>query len=57
MQIEITEEMIAKGAHVLSEWLNDNAPIGENRYREPARAAFEAMAKLAAEKGASNGNG
>lgn len=27
--------------HLLSEWLNDNAPIGENRYREPAKAAIK----------------
>lgn len=38
-----TEAMIAKGAHVLSEWLDDAAPLNERRYREPAKAAFVAM--------------
>lgn len=27
--------------HLLSEWLNDNAPIGEERYREPAKAVIK----------------
>ena len=27
--------------HVLSEWLNDNAPIGEEHYRKPAIAVIE----------------
>ena len=38
-----TKAMLAKGAHALSEWLNDNAPIGESRYLEPARSAWKAM--------------
>jgi hypothetical protein len=27
--------------HLLSEWLNDNAPLGEERYRLPAQAAIK----------------
>lgn len=27
--------------HLLSEWLNNNAPIGEERYREPAKAVIK----------------
>jgi hypothetical protein len=45
--VKVSEEMIAAGAHALSEWLNDNAPIGEHIYRHPAKSCFEAMvAKL-----------
>lgn len=44
----ITEEMIAKGAHVLSEWLDDMAPLNERRYRDPAKACFEAMHAMTA---------
>lgn len=44
---EISEEMLNAGQHVLSEWLNDSAPIGEARYRAPAKACFEAMLALA----------
>lgn len=46
MPKEPTEEMIAAGAHVLSEWLNDRAPIGEHIYREPAKAAFLKMREI-----------
>jgi hypothetical protein len=31
--------------HVLSEWLNDNAPIGEERYRAPAKAVIDEVLK------------
>jgi len=41
--VEPTEAMASKGAHVNSEWLNDNAPIGECRYRRPAVAVYKAM--------------
>ena len=34
---EPTPEVLDYATHVLSEWLNDHAPIGEQRYREPAR--------------------
>lgn len=34
-------EVLAQATHILSEWLNDNAPIGEGRYREPARALLK----------------
>lgn len=44
----ITNEMLDKGEYVLSEWLNDNAPIGQARYREPAKAAFKEMYALLA---------
>lgn len=40
---EPTEAMIDVGQHVNSEWLNDNAPIGERRYRDPAKAVFTSM--------------
>lgn len=46
---EISEQMIAAGAHTLSEWLNDEAPIGEQRFRDPAKSCFEAMHKIAEE--------
>ncbi|MDY0984611.1 hypothetical protein SOM10_11965 [Microbacterium sp. CFBP9023] len=41
-QGEPSEAEVQAAAHALSEWLNDNAPIGEARYREPARAALRA---------------
>jgi hypothetical protein len=47
--MNISEKAIAAGAHVLSEWYNDNAPIGESRYREPAKQVFEAMCRQMAE--------
>lgn len=47
----LTDKAIAAGAHILSEWYNDNAPIGEERYREPAKQVFEAMARAMAEEG------
>lgn len=43
---EPSKEMADKGMHVLSEWLNDNAPIGEGRYRAPAIAVYKAMATV-----------
>jgi hypothetical protein len=45
MSEELTEAAISAGAHVLSEWYNDNAPLGEERYREPAIAVFMAIAR------------
>lgn len=33
---------LARATHTLSEWLNDSAPIGEQRYANPARAAVSA---------------
>lgn len=41
--LEPTPRMLDKAEHVLSEWLNDNAPIGQSRYREPGLAAYRAM--------------
>jgi len=45
--MEPTSEMLDKGMHVNSEWLNDNAPIGERRYRDPARGVYLAMLAVA----------
>lgn len=40
-QPEPSEEALAHATYILSEWLNDSAPIGEGRYREPARALLK----------------
>ena len=52
--LEPTEEMLDVGQHVNSEWLNDNAPIGARRYRDPARAVYQNMvaAVLSTQQGA-----
>lgn len=49
---EPSEEEIAYAAHVLSEWLDDAAPLHEHRYRKPARAVlkYAAFAALEASK-------
>lgn len=47
---EPDEEAIAQGAHILSEWLDDAAPMNERRYRAPARAMLKFAAYLASEK-------
>jgi hypothetical protein len=44
-----TPAMIEKGEYVNSEWLNDNAPIGQRRYRDPAIAVYKAMLLAASE--------
>ena len=49
--VEPTEEMIARGAHVNSEWLNDNAPLGERMYRDPAKSVYKAMLQAAPKGG------
>lgn len=41
--VEASETMIKSGAHTNSEWLNDNAPIGEKRYEAPAQSVFGTM--------------
>lgn len=41
--LEPTDAMADAGAHCNSEWLNDGAPIGERRYREPAMAVWRTM--------------
>lgn len=46
---EPTEAMLDKGAYTNSEWLNDNAPIGQSMYREPAKAVYKAMITAAPE--------
>lgn len=51
--VKPTPEMIKAGGHVNSEWLNDNAPIGEIRYATPMPGVYEAMlAAVPAAKGA-----
>lgn len=40
---EPTEAMKRAGGHVNSEWLNDNAPIGEARYAMPMGGVWQAM--------------
>ena len=49
-QPEPREDVLAHATHILSEWLNDRAPIGEGRYREPARALLK-FALLANKQG------
>lgn len=44
---EPSEAMLDKGEFANSEWLNDNAPIGQRRYRDPAEAVYKAMLKAA----------
>lgn len=46
---EPTEAMLDQGEHVNSEWLNDDAPLGQRRYREPAKAVYIAMIAAARE--------
>jgi hypothetical protein len=41
--VEPTDEMRLAGGHVNSEWLNDNAPIGEARYVMPMIGVWTAM--------------
>ncbi len=40
---EPSEEMLDAGEHINSELLNNNAPIGQAIYREPAKAVFREM--------------
>lgn len=42
---EPTEAQLAEGAHVLSEWMNDKAPLGEGMYLTALREALIAMRK------------
>ena len=51
----ITEENSHKNIEdritfILSEWLNENAPIGQERYREPAKAVIKEVEKFKAKK-------
>jgi hypothetical protein len=46
---EMSDKMFDAGQHANSEWLNDNAPIGEAVYRAPAKAVFTAMINAALE--------
>lgn len=45
---EPTDAMADAGMHCNSEWLNDAAPLGERRYREPAMAVWRTMWRVAA---------
>jgi hypothetical protein len=38
-----TEAMKKAGGHANSEWLNDNAPIGEARYATPMESVWRDM--------------
>lgn len=40
---EPSDAMQKAGGHANSEWLNDNAPIGESRYVKPAEGVYKAM--------------
>lgn len=44
------EAVLDHATFILSEWLNDAAPLGERRYREPARALLKFAALCAAQK-------
>ena len=46
---EPTEEMKRAGGHANSEWLNDNAPIGESLYAMPMESVWRAMIDAAQE--------
>lgn len=48
--VEPTDKMIYIGGHVNSEWLNDNAPLGESRYQKPIKGIYKAMLSAVKEK-------
>ncbi len=41
--VEPTPEMRGAGGHANSEWLNDNAPLGEVHYAMPMQSVWAAM--------------
>ena len=41
--VEPTSEMLKAGGHSNSEWLNDNAPIGESWYAMPMPSVYSAI--------------
>ncbi len=43
MPLKLTPEMAKAGGHANSEWLNDNAPIGEGRYAQPMESVYAAF--------------
>lgn len=45
-----TEEEIDRAAHILSEWLDDAAPMHERRYRDPAKSVLKYAAFVLARK-------
>ena len=44
----IDQKLEDRITHLLSEWLNDNAPIGEERYRSPAKAVIKEVSFIVA---------
>ena len=52
-QPEPPAAVLDHATYILSEWLNDGAPIGERRYREPARALLKFASLAAALRGQS----
>ena len=46
---EPTDKMSDKGEFVNSEWLNDNAPLGQASYRTPAKVVYKSMIQAAQE--------
>lgn len=44
---EPSDLLAEKAAHILSEWLDDAAPLNERRYRQPARALLRFAALFA----------
>lgn len=45
--VELTEAMSKAGGHANSEWLNDSAPIGEERYARPMKSIWADMLSAA----------
>lgn len=43
-------ELEDRVTHILSEWLNDSAPLGEENYREPAKAVLKEVSKKCCKK-------
>lgn len=45
--VDPSRRMIVAAGHVNSEWLNDNAPLGEERYQMPIPGMWEAALAVA----------
>lgn len=54
---EPSPETIDRAAHILSEWLDDAAPLHERRYRNPARSVLKFAAYLSASSLSEAGDG
>lgn len=50
MPLSLTPEMEKAGGHANSEWLNDDAPIGESRYARPMASVYAAFIDAAPAK-------